>query len=73
MKIGWVRKGAVQESNISAQRGLKHGCSENGYKWCVAVLRFVRMCHLYLVDGLLYEKLGFVGSYDLERCALLCL
>ena len=32
----------------------------------MAVLRLVHMCLLYLVVGLLYEKLGFVGSYDLE-------
>ena len=29
------------------------------------------MYRLSLVDGQLYEKLGFMGSYDLKRCALL--
>ena len=29
------------------------------------------MCRLCLVDGLLNEKLDFVGSCDLKMCALL--
>ena len=31
------------------------------------VLQFVRMCCQYLVDGLLYEIMDFVGSYYLEN------
>ena len=28
------------------------------------------MCPLCLADGVLYEKLGFLCSFDLKRCAL---
>ena len=39
----------------------------------MTVVQSVHTGLLYLVDGLLYEKLCFVGSHDLERCALLLL
>ena len=39
----------------------------------MAVPRVVHMCLPYMVEGLLNEKLGFVTSYDMVRCALLLL
>ena len=39
----------------------------------MVVLQSVHMCRLYLASGVLYEILGFVGSYDFEECALFLL
>ena len=37
----------------------------------MVVLQYVHMCRQNLAGGVRYELLDFVGSYDLERCALL--
>ena len=41
--------------------------------WYVVVTQSVHLCRQFLTGGVLYETLGFVGSYDSERCALLLL
>ena len=37
----------------------------------MVALKSVNMRRQYLAVGVLYEILGFVGSYDLKRCALI--
>ena len=58
---------------VSTECGLilNVGCFENGNFWYVGALQSFHIWRQYLSDGVLYELLGFVGSYDLERCALL--
>ena len=46
---------------------IKNGCFVNEKVLCVVVLKFDRMCRQNLVDGVLYEILGFVGNYYFER------
>ena len=64
LEVGRVGKETVEGSNLAAYRGRKDGCFENGKLRYVVVLQSVHMCRQYLAGGVLYEKLGFVGSYD---------
>ena len=58
---------------MAAHRGLKNVCFENANLWYVVVLQSVHMCRQCLAGEVLYEILGFVSSYDFDRCALLLL
>ena len=67
------RKIEVEGSNLAAHRGLKRCCFENENCWCLVFLKSVHLFRQYLAGELIYEKLDFVGSYNLKSCTLLLL